>query len=100
MTELEEGTRLAVDFGKLDRLLDGRSFPDMTDWTVPWWNKYPDAGAYPDFYLRHCCGFAGDIDRSLSVEPDREFRAEAMGRKIIALSMSGSSASTTITVEP
>jgi ADP-heptose:LPS heptosyltransferase len=69
------------------------SFPGMTDWTVPWWNQYPDAGAYPDFYLRHCCGFAGDIDRSLSVEPDREFRAEAMGRKIIALSMSGSSAS-------
>jgi ADP-heptose:LPS heptosyltransferase len=66
------------------------SFPNMSDWTVAWWDKYPDAGAYPDFYLRHCCGLAGDLDMSLSIEPDSEFRASAQGRKIVALSMSGS----------
>jgi ADP-heptose:LPS heptosyltransferase len=69
------------------------TFANMGDWTIPWWDKYPDAGAYPDFYLRHCCGFAGELHRSLPVEPDREFRANAAGRKVIALSMSGSSAS-------
>jgi ADP-heptose:LPS heptosyltransferase len=69
------------------------SFPNMADWTIAWWNKYPDAGAYPDFYLRHCCGFSGNIDRSLRIEQDLEFRARAEGRKIIAVSMSGSSAS-------
>jgi ADP-heptose:LPS heptosyltransferase len=69
------------------------SFPRMSDWTIAWWDKYPDAGAYPDFYLRHCCGFDGAIDRSLSIEPDAEFRAAAEGRRIIALSMSGSSPS-------
>lgn len=69
------------------------SFPNMADWSIAWWDKYPDAGAYPDFYLRHCCGFAGNLDMSLPIEPDREFGARAAGRKIIALSMSGSSAS-------
>ena len=69
------------------------SFPNMADWTIAWWDKVPGAGAYPDFYLRHCCGFAGSLDRSLPIEPDRQFRAAASGRKVIALSMSGSSAS-------
>jgi ADP-heptose:LPS heptosyltransferase len=69
------------------------SFPNMSDWTIAWWDKYPDAGAYPDFYLRHCCGFAGQADRSLPIEPDAGFRAGAGARKIIAVSMSGSSPS-------
>jgi ADP-heptose:LPS heptosyltransferase len=68
------------------------TFPNMADWSIPWWNKYPDAGAYPHFYLRHCCGFEADIDMSLPIEPDAEFRARAGGKKVIALSMSGSSA--------
>jgi len=66
------------------------TFPNMGDWTTDWWNRHPDAGSYPHFYLRHCCGFAGNIDISLATEPDLQFRDLALGRKIIALSLSGS----------
>ena len=66
------------------------SFPNMPDWTIPWWDKYSDSGAYPEFYLRHCCGFDGDVDVSLPVEADLAFKQQAMGKKIIALSSSGS----------
>lgn len=66
------------------------SFPNMPDWTIPWWNKYSDSGAYPEFYLQHCCGFEGDVDVSLSIEADQDFKQQAMGKKIIALSSSGS----------
>lgn len=69
------------------------SFPNMTDWTIPWWDKYPDAGAYPEFYLRHCCGFVGDIDISLAIDADLDFKEQAREKKIVALSLSGSKAS-------
>lgn len=69
------------------------SFPNMHDWTIPWWDKYPDAGSYPEFYLHHCCGFDGHIDISLAIDLDFNFKLQAGGQKIIALSMSGSKAS-------
>lgn len=66
------------------------SFPNMVDWTIPWWIKYSDAGAYPGFYLNHCCGLEGAIDTSLPIEPDLDFQRQTNGKKIIALSTSGS----------
>ena len=66
------------------------SFPNMADWTIPWWLKYPDAGTYPGFYLNHCCGLEGSIDITLPIEPALDFQRQAAGKKIIALSTSGS----------
>lgn len=66
------------------------SFPHMADWTIPWWLKYSDTDAYPGFYLNHCCGLKGAIDISLDIEPDLEFYRQSDGKKIIALSTSGS----------
>lgn len=68
------------------------SYPNMHDWTQPWWNDYQDV-AYPAFYLNHCCGFKHAVDMSLTMQADEAFKALANGKKIIALSLSGSKAS-------
>lgn len=68
------------------------SYPDMADWTTPWWNRYPDI-AYPEFYLQHCCGFNENVDISLTVDADLNFKQLAGNKKIIALSLSGSKVS-------
>jgi ADP-heptose:LPS heptosyltransferase len=64
-------------------------FPGMQDWLLHWWKRFPEAGAYPRFYLNHCCGFEGDVDISLDLPEDEAFLAEAKGRKIVAVSCSG-----------
>lgn len=69
------------------------NFPNMADWTIPWWHKYSDAGAYPGFYLNHCCGLDGFVDISLPIAPDLEFLHQAAGKNVIALSTAGSKAS-------
>jgi hypothetical protein len=63
--------------------------PNMKEWHTFWWNRYPNAGAYPYFYLNHCCGFEGKVDISLELESDEEILTQAQGRNIIALSTSG-----------
>lgn len=66
------------------------SYPNMKDWSTAWWqqpNQYPH---YPDYYLKHCCGFQGDIDYHLPVKPDEAFQAQAAGKRIIAVSFKGS----------
>lgn len=68
------------------------SYPNMHEWTQPWWNDHQDV-AYPAFYLNHCCGFKHTVDMSLTVQADKAFKALANGKKIIALSLSGSKAS-------
>lgn len=68
------------------------SFPNMPDWAKPWWNDHQGV-AYPAFYLNHCCGFKHTVDMSLTVQADKAFKALANGKKIIALSLSGSKAS-------
>lgn len=62
------------------------SYPKMPEWTSPWWRRYDMA--YPEFYLNHCCGFKGELDMSVDVEPDETLRRDADGRKIIALATS------------
>ncbi len=69
------------------------TFPNMRDWLKPWWNQFPQANGYPNFYLNHCCGYKNSVDISLEIEPDEAFRARANGQKIIALSMQGSKVS-------
>lgn len=66
------------------------SFPKMHDWHTAWWEHYEGTGGYPQYYLKHCCGFTGEIDMSIQVSPDEELVAQANGKKIVALSMSGS----------
>lgn len=68
------------------------TYSQMADWTTPWWNQYPNI-AYPEFYLNHCCGFERTIDISLSAEADLDFKQQAKGKKIVALSLSGSKTS-------
>jgi ADP-heptose:LPS heptosyltransferase len=68
------------------------SYPNMADWSMPWWNQYPNI-TYPEFYLQHCCGFEQEVNMSLSVEPDLAFKLQAETKPIIALSLSGSKAS-------
>ena len=84
-----EGGRLTQGyFSNVSVYLDS-TFPNMSDWTRPWWRENPDTG-YPDFYLGHCCGFDGPVDMGMDVEPDFEFAAAANGKRIVALSLSGS----------
>lgn len=64
-------------------------FPQMHDWHTNWWDRYPEAGPYPRFYLNHCCGFEGDVDTTLDLPGDEDFYAEARGRRIVALSCAG-----------
>lgn len=66
------------------------TFPNMMDWTIPWWEKYANATSYPEFYLQYCCGYQDEIDISLAIEADVNFRQQAAGKKIVALSFAGS----------
>lgn len=68
------------------------SYPQMPDWFNPLWTMDPAAGSYPEYYLQHCCGMAGELDISLPIAVDAEFRAAAQGKNIIALSACGSGA--------
>ncbi|MDI1308075.1 MAG: hypothetical protein PSV17_01400 [Methylotenera sp.] len=68
------------------------TYPNMADWSTPWWNQYSNT-TYPEFYLQHCCGFEQKVDISLFVEPDLAFKSQAQTKPIIALSLSGSKAS-------
>lgn len=67
------------------------SFPNMAEWFGPWWERHPGYWGYADFYLGHCCQFGNvPLDMHLDVAADEAFRQAAGGRKIVALSMSGS----------
>lgn len=64
------------------------TFPNMSQWTIPWWEQHPDTG-YPDFYLRACCGFSEPLQMQLPCAPDAKLLQEANGRPVVALSMQG-----------
>lgn len=63
------------------------TFFSMSRWHSPWWEigSIPDYG-YPEFYLRHCCGF-NDIEMDMRVNVDKSHTLEkkAGTKKIIAL---------------
>jgi ADP-heptose:LPS heptosyltransferase len=83
---------LSQSYFQTPNLYLASTYPNMADWTIPWWNQYPNT-AYPEFYLQHCCGFEQETDISLSIEPDLTFKLLAETKPIIALSLSGSKAS-------
>lgn len=83
---------IGASYFQSNRFLES-SFPRMSDWLIPWWEKYPHAGSYPEFYLSHCCALRGDVDISLSIPGDKQFLESAGARKIVALSLAGSKAS-------
>lgn len=66
------------------------TYPRMADWQTAWWLKPNDFAHYPEFFLKHCCALGSDIMFQLPVEPDDDFRQQAAGRKIIAVSFKGS----------
>lgn len=82
---------LTQDYFSAPKVYLGSTYPRMGDWFTPWWEKPEHAGmAYPEFFLRHCCGYVGDVDFSLPIARDDEFRDQAGGRPVVALSFSGS----------
>lgn len=64
------------------------TFPNMEQWTIPWWDQHPNTG-YPDFYLQECCGFSEPLNMQLPCSPDKQLLKAANGRPIVALSMQG-----------
>lgn len=63
------------------------TFFAMSRWHTPWWEigSIPDMG-YPEFYLRHCCGFADiEMDLSIEVQPYKKFANMRAHKPIIAL---------------
>lgn len=63
------------------------TFFSMSRWHTPWWEvgAVPEFG-YPEFYLRHCCGFSDiEIDMSINIDKHQKLQKEAKGKKIIAL---------------
>ena len=83
---------LTQSYFQMPDLYLASTYPNMADWSTPWWNQYPNI-TYPEFYLQHCCGFKQEMDMSLSVQPDLVFKLQAETKPIIALSLSGSKAS-------
>lgn len=88
LTRLQDG-QLGAQYFQYTNFLES-SFAHMDDWQRAWWETPSGHAHYPEFYLKHCCGFEGEVDISLPVAPDLDFRAQAQGRKIIALSLAGS----------
>lgn len=63
------------------------TFFAMSRWHTPWWEigAIPDMG-YPEFYLRHCCGFSDiDMDMNIDVQPYKKFNNMRAHKQIIAL---------------
>ena len=63
------------------------TFFAMARWHTPWWEfgNLPDYG-YPEFYLRHCCGF-NDIQMDMKIEVDvnPSLRKIRKKQKVIAM---------------
>lgn len=91
LQKIRSNTLTQFYFQNPNQYLDS-TYSSMADWTTPWWYQHSNT-PYPEFYLNHCCGFKGIVDISLYAEADFEFKQQANGRKIVALSLSGSKAS-------
>jgi hypothetical protein len=63
------------------------TFFAMSRWHTPWWEfgNVPDYG-YPEFYLRHCCGFNDiQMDMKIDVTPNPSLTKIRKKQKVIAL---------------
>ncbi|BAR98660.1 hypothetical protein BV133_1067 [Blastochloris viridis] len=81
--------RLPAAYFRHSDLFIASTFPNISDWKLPWWDRFPDWPRYPDFYLSHCCGLAGPLDMSLAVAADPDLIAAAAGRPVVSISASG-----------
>lgn len=81
--------QIGADYVHTPALYMQSTWPNMGAWHEPWWDRHREAGAYPSFYLNHCCGLDGEVKISLELHPDERLLEEARGRPIIALSPSG-----------
>ena len=66
------------------------TFPNMTEWSCPWWTRYSEI-SYPEFYLRFCYGFDDYPALRLPCEADTDLLKRADGRPIVAISTRGRS---------
>ena len=82
------GSDISKGFFDKPRHYMASTFPNMEQWTIPWWDQHPNTG-YPDFYLRECCGFSQPLNMQLPCSPDERLVEEANGRPIVALSTQG-----------
>lgn len=60
----------------------------MSRWNTNWWEGalIPDTG-YPEYFLRHCCGFNNiEMDYTLDLDADRAMLKRQQSKKVIALS--------------
>lgn len=87
-----QSQELVQEYFQSPSLYLASSYPNMPDWTQPWWERHKDV-PYPEFYLNHCCGFERAVDISIDIEADTAFKSGAGTKKIVALSLSGSKAS-------
>ncbi len=61
------------------------TFPAMTDFSANWWQRFPVSGGYPEFYLQHCCGFAGAVDIQLPIVADSKWRRQFGTKRVLGL---------------
>jgi len=89
LLEQVRGGTLTQEYASWPKHYLRSTFANMHVWTnTAWWQTYPNAGAYPQFYLQHCCGFRQHLDMRLPIGADPQLRAEAANRPIIALAAS------------
>ena len=63
------------------------TFKNMSDWHHLWWKQYK--GAYPQFYLNHCCSYKEKIEISIDIDYLKNEFVNHNGKKVIALSAEG-----------
>lgn len=63
------------------------TFFSMGRWHTPWWQYgVTEDFGYPEFYLRHCCGFSDiEMDMAIDVVPTPKLAKIAKRQKVIAL---------------
>ena len=67
------------------------SFFSMIRWHTDWWDSdYLPDGGYPEFYLKHCCGFTGLLLDNHIKLPTAGRQSKKSVKKVVALCLSQS----------
>lgn len=79
--------KLHPSYVKEQKLYMHSTFTNMPIWHTVWWqNGVREPRGYPEFYLRHCCGFTDiEMNMRIHVPPDSELQALKDKQKVIAL---------------
>ncbi|MDU0355721.1 hypothetical protein RS130_19180 [Paraglaciecola aquimarina] len=68
------------------------TFIGMRQWLTPWWHSsvLPDGG-YPEFYLKHCCGFdIAELQQNVQISADKRLAKKAKSSQVIGLCLTHS----------